>query len=313
MSTNVVRARERFVEWTRAQARLEALGATRQPLLERARVLEERVGKEAVDVERLQRLSLSALFHTVLGDKVEAISKERRELLAAELERDGVRERLADLERQRAVLQARIAELSDAALELQRAMDAASEAVLARGGSAADELRALNEHGDDLRERRLQLLEAESAAERAARVFDDVDESLTSARSWGTFDLLGGGLIATSVKHARLDDARVHLGRARSAIATLERELDDVRSLVRPEEYDLQIEGGLKAADYLFDGLIVDWIVQKRIDESVERTRRLKSRITCIGGELLTERKGVDVELVDVEARTRALLGDSGA
>src|SRR5436190_12267129 len=172
MSSNVVRARERFVEWTRAQARLAALVTTRKRLVERARVLEERVGKEARDVERLDGLSLSALFHTVLGDKVEALSKERQELLAAELERDGVRERLADLERQRAEIQARVDELFDAPNELQRAMDAAHDALLAGGGPAAAELRALTEQGDALRERRLQLLEAESAAERAARVFD---------------------------------------------------------------------------------------------------------------------------------------------
>ena len=116
MTASVVRARERYVEWYRAKARIAELDTTQKRLLERERVLDERVGREARDVERLHGLSLQALFHTILGDKPEALAKERRELLAAELERDGVRERIAEAERQRAEIQARLTVLGDASM-----------------------------------------------------------------------------------------------------------------------------------------------------------------------------------------------------
>ena len=38
---------------------------------------------------------------------------------------------------------------------------------------------------------------------------DSVLSSLESAEGWGTWDLLGGGLISDLAKHSHIDDAKV--------------------------------------------------------------------------------------------------------
>lgn len=107
--------------------------------------------------------------------------------------------------------------------------------------------------------------EAIQAGNQALRSLRQAKECLNSAGNWGIVDLLGGGLISTFVKHSKMKDADGLIQQARSDLRYFSRELMDVDSVS-----DFHIETGdfLSFADYFFDGLIADWLVQSRINDA---------------------------------------------
>lgn len=107
--------------------------------------------------------------------------------------------------------------------------------------------------------------EAIQAGNQALRSLREAKECLNSAGNWGIVDLLGGGLLSTFVKHSKMKDADDLIQKARSDLRYFSRELMDVDSVS-----DFHIETGdfLSFADYFFDGLIADWLVQSRINDA---------------------------------------------
>ena len=106
---------------------------------------------------------------------------------------------------------------------------------------------------------------------------DGIIGELRKARGWGAFDMLGGGLIVTAIKHSNIDDARARIAGVQMQLNRFRREMQDVNM-----ETDIQIEIGrfTTFADFFFDGLIFDWVVQSQISKSlsqVEQTRRAVS------------------------------------
>jgi hypothetical protein len=143
-----------------------------------------------------------------------------------------------------------------------------------------------------------------SAGDSARRALEQTAESLSSARGWGTFDLLGGGLIATAVKHSRIDAAKRAAHRAQQELRRFQSELVDV---VRENGSGLQIEvGGFATfADFFFDGLIADWLVQSRLAKSSEQVEgvlnALRGTLTHLRTALATKER--DAGRLEAERR----------
>ena len=102
---------------------------------------------------------------------------------------------------------------------------------------------------DQLRE----IDEAVRAADDALAYLRRAARSLGSARNYGVWDILGGGLIVTMLKHSKLDKARVEMENARDAMRRFSDELRDVEAL---PDVELDIGDFLTLADYFFDGFL---------------------------------------------------------
>lgn len=118
--------------------------------------------------------------------------------------------------------------------------------------------------------------EARTAGREALYSLQQAEEKLSSARSWGIFDMLGGGLISTMVKHSKINDASDLMEEAQRKLLVFQRELRDVQM---PTRFRVQIGDFLTFADFFFDGLIADWMVQSRIGEAREQVREASERV----------------------------------
>ena len=67
--------------------------------------------------------------------------------------------------------------------------------------------------------------EAIGAGQEAHRQAQQVLDSLRSARGWGIYDLLGGGMLSGLMKHSRMDRAQQQLESLRQALERFNREL----------------------------------------------------------------------------------------
>lgn len=130
---------------------------------------------------------------------------------------------------------------------------------------------------------RQEINEAIAAGERALDSLERAQEKLNSARSWGIFDMLGGGFITDMIKHSRMEDASRYMEEAKHDLKIFQRELRDVQV---PTEFRMEVGGFLTFADFFFDGILADYMVQTKIAEAREQVADAISRVRHLLDEL---------------------------
>lgn len=125
----------------------------------------------------------------------------------------------------------------------------------------------------------IEIKEAIAAGERALSSLYVAQEKLNSARGWGMFDLFGGGLLADIMKHSRMDEASSCMEEAKRYLQIFKKELADVNGNFN---LSLDVSGFLSFADFFFDGLVADYLVQskiadarKQVDNAIEKVSRI--------------------------------------
>jgi chromosome segregation ATPase len=271
-----VRAKRKLESSVR-EARL-SLADERTRLAELGAVLK----KEEADVRTLEGLSLTAMFHRFLGSNEDRLNKERQEALTAKLKHDQCAHEVASLERDIADMEGRLAALGDPEAEYARALERKEARI--EGAGRADLVRLTDriaEVNSDIKE----IGEAVAAGDKVIAGLDSVIAHFKSAGNWGIVDLLGGGLIITAVKHSKIDRAKEAIHEVQARLGRFRRELADLRT--KPEApLGVEISSFEKFADFLFDGLIFDWIVQSKIRRSLDAAVEMRARMDAIVGEL---------------------------
>ena len=120
--------------------------------------------------------------------------------------------------------------------------------------------------------------EAIDAGNRALNSLYAAQNELNGAKNWGIVDMLGGGFITDLVKHSKMNNAQNHMEQAKYDLQSFSRELRDVSTYIN---LDFNTSDFLSFADYYFDGLVADWMMQDRINNARsqvdEAIRRVKS------------------------------------
>lgn len=117
--------------------------------------------------------------------------------------------------------------------------------------------------------------EAIRAGERALDSLREAKAKLNSARNWGIYDILGGGVISSVVKHSKMNSANEWVAQANHDLKRFAKELRDV------DEDGLYVQAGSLAStlDIFFDNVFSDFIVQNRINEARAEIDRMIGRI----------------------------------
>jgi hypothetical protein len=118
--------------------------------------------------------------------------------------------------------------------------------------------------------------EAIQAGRTAMQALDDAERNISSARSFGVWDILGGGFISSMMKHSKMDEAQRCMERAQYALQTFRKELSDIQM-----EADLKVnsDGLTKFFDIWCDNFLVDLMVQSKIKEAQENIRQAKRNV----------------------------------
>ena len=263
------------------------------------------LAKEEVDVQKLERTSLTTLFYSVLGSREEKLEQERQEMLSVQLQYQQTKHQVAYLERELDYIRRQLDKLANVEAEYQ-ALFSEKEALLhGSNRETASPFIAYAEQSGQLVSRLKELSEAIRAGKDVISSLDGILASLESAKNWGTWDMLGGGLISTIAKHNRIDDARDGIHEVQARLGSFERELADVGDRI---QLGIDIGEFETFADYFFDSLIFDWAVQSKINESLERTLNAKNVLTGVLKELETLEGNVQNELKDlVEKRAQII------
>ena len=122
----------------------------------------------------------------------------------------------------------------------------------------------------------IQVTEAINITNQILEYVEQAERSLSSARNWGFFDVLGGGFIVDMIKHHKLSKARYSMDSVNYLMQRLQQVLG---SLQLPADYRMQIGEFATFADFFFDGVFADIYMQGKIMQSLDEVRKLKSRL----------------------------------
>lgn len=134
---------------------------------------------------------------------------------------------------------------------------------------------------DEMRRREIE--EAAAAGEKALYSLENAREKLQGAKNWGIFDMLGDGFFTDWVKHSKMSDATGYMEEAKRQLLVFQRELRDVQV---PLDLRMDISSFLTFADFFFDGLVADYLVQRKINDAREQVDDAIMRVRVILGEL---------------------------
>ncbi len=122
----------------------------------------------------------------------------------------------------------------------------------------------------------VQISEALNLTQQLIVEVESAERSLSSARNWGFFDILGGGFLVDLIKHSKLNQASVTMDRVNYLMQKLQHCLGSIQM---PGDYTMTVGSFATFADFLFDGAIADIYMTSKIMSSLEEVRKLKNRL----------------------------------
>ncbi len=270
-----------------------------------ALVLEGMLTDEEKDVIRLEGTSFSSIFLSLIGKKEEKLEKEREEYLLAKLKYEECLRSIKKLDDELKYANSELKRYKGTKEEYDKLINEKQSLLIKEGGSSgkkiSENLNAINEIRLDIKE----LREAITAGERALASLDKVQDSLESAKGWGTWDILGGGLLSNMAKHSAIDDANNNAHDFQRLLRNFEKELLDVNEF---NDIELNLSSFASFADFFLDGFFADWFVQSKINDSIANTQNANRRLNSIVNDLRNDLNTLETDLRKREKEIKDLL-----
>ncbi len=248
-------------------------------LKQREKEFKEILIRENYDVEKLEQGSIMGFFYSLTGKLAEKLEKEKREALSAKLKYEQTLEDIIDIESAIEKLTSERTNYQESKNEYEKLYSQKKRMLLEENGAYAQEIMDLTERVNHLRINIKEIDEALEVGQEALQHMENALGYLSKAQGWGTFDLLGGGLVADLAKHSHLDSARGEVAEAQLALHHFQAELADIQITA---EMKINIQGFITFADFFFDGIISDWFVQTRINDSKASVEEATDQVAAI-------------------------------
>ena len=117
--------------------------------------------------------------------------------------------------------------------------------------------------------------EAIAAGKEAKHKLGEAAQALHTAKDYSTWDtFLGGGFIATALKHEKLDKSNSYLHSAQIALQRFQNELLDIQEM-KHGTLEIDTDGFVKFADYFFDDIFSEWSIHSKISTAMDQITRV--------------------------------------
>lgn len=280
------------------QNKISAAQEEQRYLQKEVAAMEKACQKENHDVESLEKGGLQAFYFKVRGKYEERMDKEVLEAAAAKVKLENKKYELTDVERRLNELRIESSKYVHCEFAYKQLYQQRLDEILLEENPQKVKILELQTRISSLEHNLKELNEAVTAGRVVLRELENVQGSLDSASGWGTWDMLGGGLITDMMKHSDLDEAKEKLENVQRLMGSFRTELADVDMVL-----DIQIhtDGFSKFADFFFDGLFADINMQNRIDEAKASVGSAKSNVESIISKLNMQSLKEKESIADLE------------
>jgi hypothetical protein len=267
---------QQIVQKRREESKLKELNKQREVLSTRVSEFKKNKLDQQADVDQLEGHSLATFFYAVIGKKEERLDKEREEAYAAKVKYDVAARELFAIEEDILRSELELNRLKGSEQQYEKMLKNKAEEIKITGSNEAEKIFQAEERIAYIENQLKEMNEALAAGEKALSIIDRVLSNLDSAEGWGTWDLMGGGLISGMAKHSHLDEAQKLIEDLQVQLRRFKTELTDVTI---DADIQVSIDGFLHFADYFFDGLFADWAVLDKINQSKAKVEDTKDQI----------------------------------
>ena len=133
---------------------------------------------------------------------------------------------------------------------------------------------------------RKEINEAIVAGDMALKSLYAAQEKLDSAKGWSWLDLFGGGFFTDMIKHSKMEEAFRFMENAKYNLKIFQRELSDVHLSL---DLRMEVGGFLSFADFFFDGIIADYLMQTKIADARDEVENAIYQVQQVLNELRAE------------------------
>ncbi|EKN64648.1 hypothetical protein P9E76_00050 [Schinkia azotoformans] len=309
LNTELKVVKEKMRKKEKWEARLKNVLETIKDEEEKLQHVQHQFEKEQKDVDRLESLSVASIFYALIGQKLEKLDKENQELIAARLKLQEATKTATDLKEESKELQEKLSTVANIETEYQSLLMRKEKLIHSQDPVLGQKLDALLELETDLHSNLKEHEEAIEAGEKASSSLEKALKSLDSAKGWSTFDMFGGGMISTAIKHSHINDSRDEIHHAQRALRHFQEELKDVE---KANQSNFKISGLLTFVDYFFDGIIVDWFVHGHIQDSYEQTSKILNQVATTLSQLKEKYDEIKNNLSITERKRISLIENMG-
>ena len=129
--------------------------------------------------------------------------------------------------------------------------------------------------------------EAIEAGQDAQMRLRRIQETLRSAKGWGIYDLLGGGLISGMMKRIRMEKAQQQIEELRGSLERFNSELKDVQVQCNTSA---ELSAWLSITDLVLDDPLSDWLSLSEIKDAKAEIDRTEKEVTALLARLESNR-----------------------
>lgn len=305
INREIAEAKEHIRKRERLQGMLRRAEETLNSEEQRLQSLKKILDKEEMDVKRLEGLSIRGIFFAIAGNKQEKISKEEEEFLAAKLKYDECLNSVSTLREEVERYSSQLAALGYTQNSLESLLHRKEELIIQSNDQNARVILSNLEQISDLTLDLRELREAILAGNEVIRSLEAAEEALNQAENWGKWDMFGGGFMSTSAKHSNIDDAVDFVTEAKSHLNRFSRELRDVNMDI---DVSIDISSFDRFADYFFDGLIADWNVQNKINQSQDSVHDTLNRVRLVIGNVQRRYNDIDGKINNLKLKNKTIV-----
>lgn len=267
--------------------------------------LSQQLEKEEKDVEKLTKFTLSAFVHTLLKDMDERLEKEREEAFEAKLRLDKEISLLNKYRNDLKQYEVRLTNLAHVKDEYDELIKQKKAIIDVSKPEIIELYDRYQESIEIIEDELFELSEALVIGEQVLCTVSQVIDELESAKSWGSFDMLGGGMLATLAKRNHMDEAQQLIHELVHQLSGFSRELKAVEA---DDLIDTEFTTYFGVADYFLDGFFVDFAVQSQINYMLTKVMHLNEHLLALVKTMKLEKKRLMVEIDQKHEDARRLI-----
>lgn len=236
--------------------------------------------KEQRDVEKLEKGSSVSFFLKLFGKLEEKIEKEELEALDAKHKYESTQYELNNVKVSILNLKDEIKDYDKLVKEYEALWKQKERELLNSSSFKKQEYVNSTEKLASLKVLDKELKEAVNAGDSLIKVLEEAKKEFESAKSWGTLDMFGGGVMSSMIKRGHIENANRVLNEVQYLVKSFKKELNDVNISL-----DMKYVSGdfSDMTDIFFDNFFSDIMVQDKINNAlnnVNRTLRVVERNT---------------------------------
>ncbi|WP_064196462.1 MULTISPECIES: hypothetical protein [Emticicia] len=258
---------------------------------------------EFKDVKDLETLTLKSIWYNLLNKKFSELEREQAEYYQAKIQFESQQNKVDNLSLEIKSYEAQVFDLETIKIQYEgliqekvKLLKANNHPQLVDVFSKQEELVKIDAYKNEIQEAIL-------AAENVLTIIPKAVKELKGAKDYATWDMIGGGTMATYLKRQKMNKAKLGIVEINYALDKLKRELKDLKPDLFPSE--IKFNTSWEFADYFFDIIFVDMKIRERIVDAYNAILSLHKEIILLKEKLITEKKS---QQVLYEERKRELM-----